>query len=195
MIQIENTIISRELFEKKFVCDLSACKGACCVEGDAGAPLEKEELEILEDNYSVVKEFLRPEGIKAIEEQGPYVNDHYDIHAQTTPLVNGKECAYTVFDEKGIALCGIELAHKAGKIDFVKPISCHLYPVRINKTPDFDAVNVHTWHICKAACECGDKLDVKLYKFLKTALIRKYGNDWYAQVEEADKLLEEMNKK
>ncbi|HEX8517183.1 MAG TPA: DUF3109 family protein [Bacteroidia bacterium] len=185
MIAIDNTIVSEHLLEKKFVCDLNACKGECCVAGDSGAPLDEEEIAIMEDIWDEVKPYLPKDGVKAIEKQGMFVID--DDGDYTTPLVKGKHCAFTIFD-KGIAKCGIEQAYLDGKVKWKKPISCHLYPVRITKYKDYDAVNYHKWEVCKPACECGAKLDVPVYKFLKGPLIRKYGEDWYKQLELADKL-------
>ena len=192
MIDVEGKILGRDLFEKQFVCDLSACKGQCCIDGDSGAPLTKEELPIIEDIYLKVKPYLREEGIEAIERQGKYVVDWDTEHV--TPLVNERECAYAIFDENNTAKCGIEAAYENGDISFKKPISCHLYPIRITKYQKFDALNYSQWNICKAALICGQKLKVKVYQFLKEPLIRKYGEDWYAQVEEVDKLLSDRNK-
>ncbi|NQX90663.1 MAG: DUF3109 family protein [Flavobacteriales bacterium] len=192
MIQIENTLLSEELFEKQFVCDLSACKGACCVEGDAGAPLEEEEIHKLEEIQDQIRPFLRKEGIEAIEKQGAWEMDKDGDYV--TPLVNGKECAYVQFAEDGTTLCAIEQAYNAGAVDWKKPISCHLYPVRLTPLKDFTALNYHKWQICSAACSLGEALKVKVYQFAKDSLIRKFGEDWYEQVQEADKLLEEMKK-
>ena len=181
MIAIDNTLVSEDLLDKKFVCDLNACKGACCVKGDSGAPLDQQEANILDEIYDEIKPYLRPEGIKSIEEQGKYIVDvDGDL---VTPLVKGKECAYVYFDEKNTALCAIEKAFKEGKINFQKPVSCHLYPVRISNYKNYDAVNYHTWDICKPACSCGSVLNVPVYKFVKAALIRKYGEDWYTKLE------------
>lgn len=185
MIAIDNTIVSEHLLEKKFVCDLNACKGECCVAGDAGAPLDEEEIAILEDIWDEVKPYLPKDGVKAIEKQGVFVIDEDGDY--TTPLVKGKHCAFTIFDD-GIAKCGIEQAFYDGKVNWKKPISCHLYPVRITKFKTYDAVNYHKWEVCKPACECGAKLNVPVYKFLKEPLIRKYGKDWYKQLELADKM-------
>lgn len=185
MIAIENTIVSEHLLEKKFVCDLNACKGECCVAGDSGAPLEEEELKILDKIYEKVKPYIPTDGIKAIEKQGTYVLD--DENEYTTTLVKGKHCAYVYFENK-IAKCAIEKAFNEGKINFKKPISCHLYPVRITKYKDYDAVNYHKWEICKPACECGSKLNVPVFAFLKEPLIRKYGENWYKQLELANKI-------
>ena len=181
MFQIEKTIVSEDILEKEFVCNLGACKGECCIAGEAGAPLEKEEVAILKDIYPQVKPFLRPEGVEAIENQGTsVVSDMGDLE---TTLIAGAECAYVVFDDKKTALCGIEAAHKAGKIDFKKPISCHLYPVRVQEYSSFAAVNYHSWPICNDACALGEELKVPVYKFLKESLVRKFGESWYAELE------------
>lgn len=189
MIQVENVILSEDLFEAYFVCDLAACKGACCVEGDAGAPLEASEIDEIEANLANIKSFLPPKGVKTIEEMGIYEKDT-DGDLVTT-LNDGKECAFTVFREDGIALCGIEAAYRAGKSSIKKPISCHLYPIRVAKLHDYDALNYHKWPICAPACSCGSKLKVKVYQFAKEPLIKKYGAAWYEQLCEVDKLLEE----
>jgi Fe-S-cluster containining protein len=191
MIAIDQTLISEDLFDQKFVCDLSACKGACCVEGESGAPLEEEELEILDRIFDQVKPYMRKEGLESIEKHGLYEVDRDGDYV--TPLVNGKECAYVQFTENGTALCSIEQAHRDGKVDWQKPISCHLYPVRINVLKDYDALNYHKWGICSPACACGSKMDVPVYKFTRTALIRKYGQEWYEKLEVAHKLWVEMN--
>lgn len=185
MFQIGKTIVSEEILTKDFVCNLSACKGACCVDGDAGAPVTPEERQILEDIYPKVKPYLRQKGIKAIEKQGTYITT--DLDEIETPLIDGADCAYVTFDEKGTALCGIEEAYNQGDIDFKKPISCHLYPVRIQEYSEFSAVNYHKWQICDDACSLGAELQVPVYKFTKDALVRKFGKDWYNQLEEAAK--------
>ena len=185
MFQIGKTVISEEILENDFVCNLSACKGACCVDGEAGAPLEDEEIKILKEIYPKVKPFLRKEGIEAIEEQGPYVKG-LDGEWET-PLVNGSECAYVVFDKKGTALCGIEEAYNQGEIQWKKPVSCHLYPIRIQQYSEFAAVNYHKWHICDDACSLGKELGVPVYRFVKQALIRKFGESWYEELEKVAK--------
>ncbi|MBT0564124.1 DUF3109 family protein [Riemerella anatipestifer] len=183
MIQIEDKLISEDLFSEEFVCNLSKCKGACCIEGDAGAPLEQSEIKILEDIYPKIKSYLRPEGIKAIEEQGTSVEDFEgDL---VTPLIDNRDCAYVIFDENGITKCGIEKAYEEGAIDWQKPISCHLYPIRITKYSTFTAFNYHEWKICSDACALGKELKVPVYKFLKTPLIRKYGEGFYQTLTEA----------
>lgn len=184
MIAIDNTLVSEDLLEKKFVCDLNACKGACCIEGDSGAPLDKNELPILESIVEAVKPYLNKKGLKAIEKYGTYVVDE-DGDYTTTLVGPGKECAFVIFDENNIAKCAIEQAYRDGQIQWRKPISCYLYPVRITAYQDYDAVNYHSWHICKPACDCGSKLQVPVYKFLKEPLIEKYGKEWYQQLEMA----------
>lgn len=183
MIIIENTIVSDDIASQHFACKLNACKGACCVSGDSGAPLEYEETAILEDIYDDVKPYMTEKGIKSVEQYGKYMIDSEGEFV--TPLVDGnKECAYTIF-ENGIALCGIEKAYREGKIKFPKPISCHLYPIRIKKYRDYDAVNYDRWDICSPACTHGRKQGIHIYEFVKTALIRKYGEAWYKQLEGA----------
>lgn len=181
MFQLGKTIVSEDLIAKDFVCNLNACKGACCIEGEAGAPISEEEVEILKEIYPKVKPFLRPEGIAAIEKQGTHIET--ENNELETPLVEGKECAYVTFTDKGIASCGIEDAFNAGAITFRKPISCHLYPVRVQDYSEFSAVNYHRWPICDDACTLGKELQVPVYKFTKAALIRKFGENWYAELE------------
>ena len=183
MIQIGELLVSEDLFDVHFVCDLEACKGACCVEGDAGAPLREDELHVLEEIQDLVRQFLPESGKTALDKEGAWIIDGDGDYV--TPLVEGKHCAYTVFSEDGKAHCGIELAWKAGKTRFQKPLSCHLYPIRVQKLADTDALNYHTWSICKSACACGNKLKVALYKFLKDPLIRAYGAEWYAMLPDA----------
>ncbi len=182
MIAIDKTLISGELGSIRFACDLSACKGQCCVDGDAGAPLDEEEIGILEDCLDEIKPYMTPDGVEQVEMAGVF---DYDMFGHfVTPLVNGRECAF-VYHDKGIALCAIEKAYKEGRIPFLKPISCHLYPVRLSKYNDFDAVNYNEWHICKPALLNGKKNDIPLYLFLKDSLIRKYGEEWYQELSES----------
>jgi len=192
MIQIENTILSEDLFEKAFVCDINRCKGACCVEGDAGAPLELKEIDQLENELENIKPYLTSKGNKSIDNQGVFSVDQDGDYVTT--LNDGKECSFTVFDQNGIAQCGIEKAYLDGKSTFRKPASCHLYPIRISKIGELEALNYHHWPICEAACELGAKLQVKVYQFLKEPLIHRYGEEWYQQAQEVDKLLEEEYK-
>lgn len=191
MFQLEKTIISEEVLQTDFVCNLSACKGACCVDGDAGAPLEEAELKILEECYPVIKPYLREEGIEAIESQGLYTTNEFGEHE--TPLIDGADCAFVIFDEKGTALCAIEEAYNQGEIDFKKPISCHLYPIRIRQYSEFAAVNYHKWEICDDACILGKELKVPVYRFVKQALIRKFGEDWYKALDEVGQKFQSEN--
>ena len=188
MLQIGDTIISFDVLEKKFVCDLSICKGDCCVQGDSGAPLSDEEILIIEDNYDKIKPYLNEKGKKVIKKHGIWFADSEG--EKVTTLVNNKECAFTVFED-GLAKCGIEIAHNNGDIDFLKPISCHLYPIRVKEYSDFKAVNYNTWDICGSAVRNGNFLDVPIYKFLKEPLIRKFGQEWYKDLEYAAKHFDE----
>jgi len=192
MVEIENTLVSEILFEKKFLCDLNACKGACCVEGDAGAPLENEEGIFLKENIYKISPYLRKEGIKSIEKNGTSVIDNEGD--EVTSLVKNAECAYAIFDDKGISKCGIEAAYEDGVIDFQKPISCHLYPVRISKIGSMEALNYSKWEICDPACKLGESKGLKVYRFLKKALIRKYGRTYYDIMEEVDLALSSIKK-
>lgn len=180
MFQLGKTLISEEIIKNDFLCNLSACKGACCIDGEAGAPVEPEEREIMEKIYPKVKTYLRKEGIAAIEAQGVYITrENGEIE---TPLINEADCAYVTFDEKGTALCAIEEAYNQGDIDWKKPVSCHLYPVRVQEYSSFSAVNYHRWEICDDACSLGKELQIPIYKFVKEALIRKFGEDWYEEL-------------
>jgi len=192
MIVIDDKTISDDVVEEQFVCDLNACKGACCVAGDFGAPLDKSELQILDDIYDKVKPYLTPEGIATIEKEGKYVYVKENKEWCTTLMNKSEGCAWLIRDEKGVVGCGIEKAYYDGVIDWKKPISCHLYPIRITKYKQYDAVNYERWHVCKAACKNGKALKVPVYKFLKEALIRKYGEDFYKTLELT---VEHMNKK
>ena len=182
MFQLGKTIVSEEILERDFVCNLNACKGACCVEGEAGAPLEEQELDELRVNFEKIRPFLEEKGLQAIKEQGLFTTNELGEHE--TPLIDGKDCAYVIRDEKNHALCGIEEAHNQGAIDFKKPISCHLYPVRIRQYSEFAAVNYHKWEVCDDACVLGKELQVPIYQFVKQALIRKFGSDWYRELED-----------
>jgi hypothetical protein len=185
MLIVGNVLLSEDIVEKKFVCDLNACKGACCVDGDSGAPLKDEETGILEEILEDVLPYLPQEGRDVLMETGAWEMDSDgDL---VTPLVNGSHCAYTIFLDDGTASCGIEKAYRDGKVKFKKPISCHLYPIRVSSIVDTDALNYHKWEICKPACLCGEMLKVPVYKFLKEPLERAYGAEWYAELEDTAK--------
>lgn len=181
MIIIQDTIISEHLFDINFTCHLEKCKGACCVEGDRGAPLDANDIEQIVNNLEAVKPYMTPEYIKAIDEYGFYEIDE-DGEAVTTCQPTG-ECNFVVYDRTGTTQCAIELAHKDGKIDYKKPVSCHLYPVRIQKYKHYMAVNYSQWDICNAACSLGNELKMPVYRFVKDALIRKFGQEWYNELE------------
>ena len=181
MLQIENTLVSIEVVKENFKCDILKCKGLCCVHGDSGAPLEEYELSILKDIYPVIKPYLRHEGIRTIENEGTYVIDKDNEYV--TPIIKGKECAYTVF-ENGIVKCGIELAFISKKTEFRKPLSCCLYPIRIKKRNNFDSVNYDRWKICEPARELGNSLNLPVFKFVEDALIIKYGKVWVKKLTE-----------
>ncbi|MEM6348668.1 MAG: DUF3109 family protein [Bacteroidota bacterium] len=181
VIQIKDKLISGEVIEEKFACDLLKCKGACCVEGDLGAPLEREELAVMDQIYEEVEPYMREEGKQAVAEQGKYLLDFTGEYS--TPLVEGRECAYVTFSENGLALCAIEQAWAEGKITFQKPISCHLYPIRITAYSDFDALNYDRWDICSDACNKGEAAGIRVFEFTKSALIRKYGEEFYRSLE------------
>ena len=176
MIFVKNTLISKEILEKKFVCDLKACKGACCVEGESGAPLEKKEILDIKNSFGKIKKRLSKQSLEQIKKEGMYVE--LQNGELETPLNNGKECIYSI-KKNGLTKCVFEESYNKGEINFKKPISCHLYPIRIEKQNIFDKLNYEHWSICNHACSLGEKLKVPVYIFLKEALIRKYGKDWY----------------
>ena len=181
MLQIDNTLISLDLLEERFVCDLFACKGICCVEGDAGAPLEKDEIEKLKEVLPQVWDDLPKSSQKVIDKQGVYYID--DDGEPVTSIVGRKECVFAYKEKSGIWKCAVEKAYREGRIDFYKPISCHLYPVRLQKFKELTAVNVHRWNVCDCARSNGQNLNVPVYKFLKEPLIRQFGSEWYEQLE------------
>lgn len=188
MVVVQEKLVSEDVFKKRFVCDLNACKGACCWEGDLGAPLEAEEVEILQTIRENLRPYLPERANEALDQNGTHTVDELTKLPSTTLLDNGP-CAYMTKDEKGIAQCGIELAWKDGAVDFQKPISCHLYPIRVVKNPQvgFEALNYEEWDICSAACTKGAELKVPVYQFLKTPLIRKYGASFYEEMERIGK--------
>lgn len=191
MLQIDDTIISLDLLDESFVCDLNTCKGNCCIEGDDGAPLEESEVKIIENLLPIIWDDLTEKSQEVIKNQGvSYIDDEGE---SVTSIVNGDECVFTYTNESGICKCAIEKAFREGKTDFYKPISCHLYPVRLQKYEDYIAVNYHRWSVCNCARKLGSKLGVPVYKFLKEPLIRRFGAEWYEQLEIADEELK--NKK
>jgi len=183
MIEVGNVLVHEDVVRENFVCNLKKCKGACCLEGDSGAPLNNDELHVLDEIYPKVKPFMTAKGIATIEETGTYVTDFEGDY--TTPCVDtNKECAYVTW-ENGITKCAIEKAYEYGAISWKKPLSCHLYPIRVTKYPEFDVLNYDRWSICSPACSFGNELKVHVHEFLKEPLIRKYGEEWYRELEEA----------
>ncbi|HZH65457.1 MAG TPA: DUF3109 family protein [Flavisolibacter sp.] len=192
MIAIENVLVSDDVVEAKFVCDLHKCKGGCCEDGDAGAPLEKEEKKILDENFEAVKPYLTSEGLAEIERKGKYVYDNE--FGWVTPTVESKICAYGFRDKKGIIKCAIEQAYYDGKVQWKKPISCHLYPIRIAETKHYTYVNYEPREtLCNPACALGKKLKMPVYQFLKEPIIRKFGDEFYETLEQV--AIEHFDKK
>ena len=181
MLLHEDVLISFDVLQKEFVCNLSACKGACCVEGDFGAPLEKDELPIIEKDLDKIRPYLSDTANALLDKKGFH---EYDSEGElaTTCLPDGA-CVF-VINEKGVHKCGIEKAHEDGKTDFKKPISCHLYPIRISEVGEYKALNYHKWDICSAACKLGKSLEVPIYMFVQEPLERRFGKQWFSELEE-----------
>lgn len=193
MIEIDGKIVSDDILTECFACDIARCKGECCVDGNSGAPLEMEEADILEEEYENYKPYMTPEGIESVERQGFMVVDCDGDY--TTPLVDDAECAYS-YRENGITLCAIEKAFREGKCSFRKPISCHLYPIRlINLSNGTIGLNYHHWNVCSSACENGRKLGIPVYKSLREPIIRRFGEEFYKALECAEDLLKSYDKK
>ncbi|NLY23402.1 MAG: DUF3109 family protein [Bacteroidales bacterium] len=192
MIQIQQTLLSDEIFEEQFICDLCKCKGQCCVDGESGAPLTPEEYEQINEILPLIREDLSPKAQELISEQGIAYTD-YDGELVTS-IINGEECIFTWFDADGVCKCAIDTAFREGRINVQKPISCHLYPIRLTEYADFTAVNYHRWSVCKPAVELGRKEGLPLYRFLREPLIRRFGEEWYEEVCEAAALLQKKEK-
>lgn len=181
MIQIQDVIVSFDVLTKEFCCDLPACKGACCIDGDAGAPVTKDEIAAIEELLPLIWEELSPEAKQVIKEQGI---SYTDPEGETViSIVNGKDCVFTCHDEKGYCYCSIERAFRQGRCQFIKPVSCHLYPIRVKKLGDGWGLNYNRWDVCHAAILKGQKEQLPLYKYLKEPLIRRFGNEWYRELE------------
>jgi len=184
LIAIENILVSDEVVESQFVCDLSKCKGGCCEDGDAGAPLSKKELTELNNAYDAAKPYMTKEGVAVTEKQGRYEYDRE--FGWVTPTIQGKMCAYGYRDKKGVIMCAFEQAYNDGKTTWKKPVSCHLYPIKIKKSKEYEMLNYEPREsLCSPACALGEKLKVPTYVFLKDALVRKYGEDFYHLLEKA----------
>ncbi len=192
LVEINNKLVSTDVFTEQFVCDLSKCKGACCVQGDGGAPLEQSEVELIKKNLKKIKPYMNQKGIETIDEQGFFYQD--DEEQASTQLVNKKECAFVYFDKSNTAQCSIETAYKDDAISFNKPISCHLYPIRTKDFIEFTAINYETWDICSPACDLGSSLKVPVFKFLKDPLTRAYGAEFFKELEKVNEELKLQNK-
>lgn len=181
MLQIKDTLVSLDLVERFFVCDLDSCLGACCIEGDAGAPLSDEEYERLCELMPEIYPLCTPAAQRVLEEQGPaYYDEEGDL---VTSIVDGRDCVFTTYAPGGKCLCALEKAHREGKIPFFKPSSCHLYPVRLKEYDGFTAVNLHRWKICRCAEKLGRRKGIRAYEFLKEPLIRRFGKEWYDELD------------
>jgi Protein of unknown function (DUF3109). len=192
MLEIGRTIVSLDILDEKFLCDLQRCKGACCVEGDSGAPVTSDEVKAIQESYPEYESYIEDTHKEEIRKQGFSVIDlDGDL---VTPLVNNRQCVYS-YSENGILKCAIEKAFLEGKIQFRKPVSCHLFPIRITEYKRFDAVNYQEIDICKPGRECGRKEQLPLYVFLKEPLIRKYGEEWYEQLKYAAEHFKKRQKK
>lgn len=182
MLIVKDVLVSNDLIENFFCCNLEKCQGMCCIEGDTGAPLEPLEVGELEDYFPIFKKYMTDEGVAVVEKQSTF---DYDMEGNfVTPLLENDACAFVYF-ENGIAKCAIEKAFLNKEIDFQKPISCHLYPIRIKKLPDYEALNYHRWAVCRSACKNGEKLKLPVYMFLKEALVRKYSLEWFEELEKS----------
>ena len=189
LVEIGNKIVSTDIFSEQFTCDLNKCKGACCVKGNGGAPLNENEVDKIQKNIEKIKPYMSKSGIETVDREGVYYLDEEDTPA--TKLINKKECCFVYFDKGEIAKCSIETAYKAGDINFNKPESCHLYPIRIKEFNEFTAINYETWDICSPACSLGKSLKVPVYQFLKEPIIRIFGSSFF---EELTKVDQELNK-
>lgn len=182
MIVVGNKLLSEDIFEVQFSCDIAACKGACCIEGSGGAPLTESECAILDDIFEDVQPYLRKEGLDVIKEKGLFVIG--DDGTLETPLIDGKACVYTTMSANGTLHCGIEQAYRDGKTKWKKPLSCHLYPIRVKELIEFTALNYHKWSICNSAISCGVARQTTILEFCKEPLIRAFGEQWYGEAEE-----------
>lgn len=181
MLQIKDTLVSLDLIEQYFKCDLSKCLGQCCVDGDAGAPLSMEEAAEIEEVLPEIEDELLPGARRVIDEQGIcYVDSEGDL---VTSIVDGRDCVFTTYAPGGVCLCLLEKAYREGRIPQCKPSSCHLYPVRLKKIGDMTALNFHHWKVCRPALALGRREKVRAYKFLKEPLIRRFGAEWYSELE------------
>ena len=189
MIEIDDKIVSADLLRECFACDIAQCKGICCVEGNAGAPLEADEVEILEREYPNYKPYMTAEGIESVERQGfMVVDEDGDL---TTPLVDDAQCAYS-YAEGGVTLCAIEKAYMEGRCSWRKPISCHLYPIRVVKFSNGGVgLNYHRWNVCSSALDCGRRAGVPMYRMLREPIVRAFGEPFFEALEQAEKYIKQ----
>ncbi len=185
MFRIGKSLVSEEILENNFQCNISKCKGACCVEGIAGAPLEINEAKSIEKDFDKISKYLLPRAVKIVKSKGNYITTKNG--KLETPLVDSKACVYVHYEPNGRLSCAIEKAHNKKEIDFNKPISCHLYPIRVKEYSEFTAVNYHKWSICSDACSLGNELKKPVYEFVKEALIKKFGKQWFLELEKIAK--------
>lgn len=180
MLQIKDTLVSLDLAEQFFCCDLDSCLGRCCIEGDAGAPITPEEKTQIEKALAIIRPDMSPRAVREVDENGvSYIDEEGDL---VTTIIDGRDCAFTCYAKNGLCLCALEKAYCEGKSEFKKPSSCHLYPLRLTEYPTFTAVNYHRWKICRAAEKLGRKLGIRLYQFLKEPLIKRFGHEWYDEL-------------
>lgn len=180
MLQIKDTIVSLDIAERFFTCDIASCLGECCIEGDAGAPITEDEYKKIKEILPLIWDDLMPRAKEEIEANSvAYVDEEGDL---VTQIIDGKNCVFSCYGSNGMCLCAIEKAYREGRVDFMKPISCHLYPLRLKEYPSFTAVSYHRWKICKAAEVLGRKRGVRLYEFLKEPLVRRFGKEWYDEL-------------
>lgn len=192
MLQIKDTLVSLDLAEEFFCCDLDQCLGACCIEGDAGAPLEINELERLEEVLPEIEGDLLPRAVDEIRESGvAYTDEEGDL---VTTIIDGRNCAFSCYAEGGKCLCAIDKAYREGRVKWRKPISCYLYPLRLTNYPTFTAVNYHRWKICRPAVANGRRLGIRLYQAMKEPLIERFGREWYEELCEACEAWNEQQK-
>lgn len=186
MLQIQNTIVTLDLAEEFFCCDLEKCLGACCIEGDAGAPVTIDEVEKIEEALPVVEPEMLPRAVEEVRQNGvAYVDQEGDL---VTTILDGRNCAFTCYAPGGICLCALEKAFREGKTGFKKPASCSLYPLRLTNYPTFTAVNYHRWKICRDAVANGRKKGIRLYQFLRGPLTERFGQEWYDELAQACEL-------
>lgn len=180
MFQIQDTLVSLDLAEEFFCCDLSKCLGACCIEGDAGAPVTPDEVEKIKESLPAIEADMLPRALEEVRRNGvAYTDEEGDL---VTTLLDGRNCAFTCYGPGGICLCALEKARREGRTSWLKPASCALYPLRLTEYPSFTAVNYHRWSICRDAVANGRRLGIRLYQFLEQPLTERFGAEWYAEL-------------